>query len=164
LMTLLLMNKMFLKLSPIKICWWVFSSKFFVNLHCLVIGKVRSMLKLDFPKMLAHVKQCCQYSVNIWLSSRLFNMCLVRLERMGSLLDDHELDMQCSYLRLWPWFQIMKQSWKKINLWLWAKFNFVSIFKHKCLEFIKIVKIACVQVLGFVENEFYFSMVAHSWK
>ncbi len=88
---------------------------------------------------------------------------------MKGLLDDHELDMQCSYLKILTMVsnnEAITNFYFFMNpiIWLWAKFNFGSIFKHKCLKFIKLVEIACVQVLGFVEDEFYFSMVARSWK
>lgn len=39
--------------------------------------------------------------------------------------------------------------------WLWAKIDFF-VFKHKISKFIKLAKIACVQVLGFVEVEHCF--------
>ncbi len=35
-----------------------FSSKYYVNQCCLEIGDVKSVLRLDFPKVLAHVKSC----------------------------------------------------------------------------------------------------------
>jgi len=36
---------------------------------------------------------------------------------------------------------------------LWGMIDSFVIFKQKPLEFIKFVEIACVQVLGFVEDE-----------
>ncbi len=42
---------------------------------------------------------------------------------------------------------------------LWAKISSSPILKIKLLKFIKLAKIACVQVLGFVEDEFIFSIV-----
>ncbi len=43
---------------------------------------------------------------------------------------------------------------------LWTKINSSSIFKRKLSKFIKLVEIACVQVLGSIENECCLSVVA----
>jgi hypothetical protein len=42
---------------------------------------------------------------------------------------------------------------------LWGMIDSFVIFKQKPLEFIKLVEIACVQVLGFVEDECWFLIV-----
>jgi len=44
--------------------------------------------------------------------------------------------------------------------WLWVKISFFSIFKHNLSKFIKLAKIAHVQVLVFVEDEHCFSIMA----
>ncbi len=38
-------------------------------------------------------------------------------------------------------------------IWSWTKIKFSSILKHKLLEFMKLAKIACVQVFGFIEDK-----------
>ncbi len=43
---------------------------------------------------------------------------------------------------------------------LWAKITSSPIFKIKLLEFIKLVKITCVHVLGSINDEWWFSTVA----
>jgi hypothetical protein len=43
---------------------------------------------------------------------------------------------------------------------LWTKINLSSILKHKFLEFIKLIEIACVQILGTMEDEHCFSTMA----
>jgi hypothetical protein len=42
----------------------------------------------------------------------------------------------------------------------WAKITYSPIFKIKLLEFIKLAKIRCVHVLGFVKDEWCFSAMA----
>jgi hypothetical protein len=45
--------------------------------------------------------------------------------------------------------------------WLWVKISFSSILKQTLSKFIKLAKIACVQVLRFVEDEHCFSIMAY---
>ncbi len=56
---------------------------------------------------------------------------------------------------------IMKEeSLVNLVIRLWTKINSSSILKHKLSKFIKLVEIACVQVLRSVENERCFLVVA----
>lgn len=91
------------------------------------------------------------FSTNIWLSSRLPILCLTRWESVFAkvLLNAHLLGVHL-FKKRWQWLQIMKQSWKKILLWI-LSFNFGSkinsssiSIKHKLLKFIKLVEITCV--------------------
>jgi hypothetical protein len=43
---------------------------------------------------------------------------------------------------------------------LWLKINFFTIFKHKLLKFIKLAKITFDQLLGSMEDEWCFSIMA----
>jgi hypothetical protein len=60
-------------------------------------------------------------------------------------VDGYLLGIQCSFFKM-TMLQIM-------NIKRWGMIDSFVIFKQKPLAFIKLVEIACVQVLGFVEDE-----------
>jgi hypothetical protein len=57
--------------------------------------------------------------------------------------------------------QIMREkSLVNLVMRLWTKISFFLILKHKLSKFMKLVEIVCVQVLGFVEDERCFFVMA----
>jgi hypothetical protein len=80
---------------------------------------------------------------------------------MKAMLDGYVLDLQCSFCKMTMITNnklIMKVKFD-VNpvIWSWTKIRFSSILKHKLLEFMKLAKIACVQVFGSIEDKQYFS-------
>jgi hypothetical protein len=80
---------------------------------------------------------------------------------MEFLLDGCDLDLQCLKNK-WLWLQTMNQPWMS-TLFGIISFDcgprlhtFSSIFKHKLFKCIKLVDIACVQILEYVEDEHCF--------
>jgi hypothetical protein len=76
---------------------------------------------------------------------------------MKAMLDGYVLDLQCSFCKMTMITNnklIMKVKFD-VNpvIWSWTKIRFSSILKHKLLEFMKLAKIACVQVFGFIEDK-----------
>lgn len=55
----------------------------------------------------------------------------------------------------------MKENFD-VNLvtWLWMNIGSFSILKHMLLKFMKLAKIACLQVLGSIKDAQYFSTIA----
>ncbi len=86
---------------------------------------------------------------------------------MKAILDGYVLDLQCSFCKMTMITNnklIMKEK-IDVNpvIWSWTKIRFSSILKHKLLEFMKLAKIACVQVFGSIENNQCFQK-ERSWK
>jgi hypothetical protein len=81
-----------------------------------------------------------------------------------ALLDGHALDVQCFFKKMTMVANseiVMKEeSFVNLVIQLWTKINSFSIFKCKLSKCIKLAEIACVQVLGSVENECCFLVVA----
>jgi hypothetical protein len=77
------------------------------------------------------------------------------------------------FLKKRLWLQTMNQPWKRTLFWI-ISFDcgprlctFSSIFKHKLFKCIKLLDIACVQILEYVEDEHCFFVVIFkkiSWK
>jgi len=81
-----------------------------------------------------------------------------------ALLDGHALHLQCSFFKMTMVANseaVMKEE-SLVNsvTRLWTKINSSSILKHKLSKFIKLVEITCVEVLGSIESEHCFSVVA----
>jgi hypothetical protein len=81
-----------------------------------------------------------------------------------AFLDGHALNVRCSFLKMTMVANsevVMKEDFL-VNLVvrLWTKINSSSIFKCKFSKFLKLVKIACVQVLRSVKDEHCFSALA----
>jgi hypothetical protein len=77
---------------------------------------------------------------------------------MKAFLDGYLLDSQCFFFKV---FANIESIWKKVSnvnpmTRLWANISSSTIFKLKLLEFIKLDEIACVQVLGPMEDEYCF--------
>ncbi len=79
---------------------------------------------------------------------------------MKVLLDGYFFDLQCFFFKVIADIESVLKKVSNVNpmTQLWAKISSI-IFKLKLLEFIKLVEIACVQVLGFMEVEHCFSIL-----
>lgn len=83
---------------------------------------------------------------------------------MEYILDGCDLDLQCLKKKK-LWLQTMNQPWKRTLFWIISfdcgprLHTFSSIFKHKLFKCIKLVDVACVQILEYVEDEHCFFVV-----
>jgi hypothetical protein len=79
------------------------------------------------------------------------------------LLDSYELDLQYSFCKMTVVINsesmLKEVSNKNSIIWLWVKITFFPILKINLSNFIKLAKITCVQVLGFVKDEWCFLVV-----
>jgi hypothetical protein len=86
----------------------------------------------------------------------------MQLVNMRRLLLAHNLDLQCSHFKMTMIHNskvVMRDQENSLNpiTRLWHKLTTSPILNHKLSKYMKLTKIAIVQVLGFVENENMFN-------
>jgi hypothetical protein len=81
-----------------------------------------------------------------------------------ALLSVHALDLQVSFFKMTMGHNFDPILYKESDLnpltKMWHKVFRSPFINHKLLEFIKLVKIVVVQVLGYIEDERIFSTMA----
>jgi hypothetical protein len=82
-----------------------------------------------------------------------------------ALLSSHSLDLQCSHFKMTMIHNfkvVMCDSENNLNpmTQLWCKITISPPFNHKLLEYMKLVEITTIQVLGFVEDKHTFSTLS----
>lgn len=105
-------------------------------------------------------KKLRMISTSVWLGSRLPIATNKKWERMGCGWMFYLIHMNwiCSVLFEMTMVanneSMLKEVLDKNSItWLWTKISSSPILNIKLLKFIKLAKITCVQVLGFVEDE-----------
>ncbi len=80
---------------------------------------------------------------------------------MKVFLNGYLLDSQCFFFKVATNIESILKKVSNVNLMiqLWAKIHPSIIFKLKLLEFIKLVKMVCIQVLRPMEDEHRFSVL-----